>query len=373
MASHRDYYEVLGVSQTASADELKRAYRNLAKKLHPDVNKDPDAGEKFREVQNAYDVLSDDRKRSLYDQYGAEGLNGPEGFPGGFDMGSNLFNDLFGALYEQQTGGGRRSRASAGVRGDDLREDIELTLEEVALGVEKTIRYRCMETCEVCQGSGAQAGTSAEVCPQCRGEGQVAFSERMGPFQFTRTQPCPRCRGNGKVIASPCATCTGNGRVRKTREIKRKIPTGVETGQRMQVPGAGDAGMRGGPPGDLYLVFYVKDHPNFERQGNNLYSKVGVSFATAALGGSVQAPLINGETEQLTIPEGTQSGKVFKVPGAGIPDLNGRGKGDLYIELQVEVPTKLTPEQRELLKQFALSLGEKPSEKKGVLERLFGN
>ena len=270
-------------------------------------------------------------------------------------------------------GGARRGARQVGVRGDDLREDIELSLEEVALGAEKTIRYRAMEICEPCQGSGAQPGTSAETCPQCQGEGQVAFSERMGPFQFTRSQPCPRCRGNGKVIASPCTSCNGNGRVRKTKEMKRKIPAGIDTGLRMQVTGAGDAGMRGGPAGDLYLVFYVKDHPVFERQGNNLYSKALISFATATLGGAAHVPLINGEQEALTIPEGTPSGKVFKVPGAGIPDLNGRSKGDLYVELQVEVPTKLSAEQRDLLKQFAASLGEKTPEKKGFVERLFGN
>jgi molecular chaperone DnaJ len=370
MAAQRDFYEVLGVSKTANAKELKSAYHNLAMKLHPDYNKEPDADEKFREVQNAYDVLSDEQKRSIYDQYGPEALNAPAGFPGGYNTG-DLFSDLFSTLFEQQMGG-RRGR-SAGVQGDHLREDIELTLEEVALGVEKTIRYRCMEVCEPCQGSGAQPGTSAETCPQCQGEGQVSFYERIGPIQVSRSQSCPRCRGNGKIIASPCTACNGNGRVRTTREIKRKIPAGVETGQRMDIQGAGDSGLRGGPPGDLRLVFYVKDHPLFERQGNNLFSKAAISFATATLGGAIQVPLVNGEQEHLTIPEGTPSGKIFKVPGAGIPDLHGRGKGDLFIELQVDVPTKLSAEQRELLKQFAASLGEKVPEKKGFVERLFGN
>lgn len=371
-AQPRDYYEVLGVSREASAEELKRAYRNLAKKYHPDINRAADAADKFKEIQAAYDTLSDDNKRQTYDRFGHEGLNGGmNGFPGGFGMGESPLSDLFDIFMGQTPRG--RGPASTVVRGDDLREDLELTLEEVATGVEKTIKFPRMESCDTCHGSGARPGTNPDTCPQCHGAGQLRFSQSTLIGTFHSTQACPRCRGTGKVIANPCGACNGGGRTRKFRERGVKVPAGVETGTRMRLPGEGDAGEHGGPAGDLYLVLYVKEHPVFERRGNNLYCEVPVSFARAALGDTIQVPIING-IEELKIPEGTQSGQTFTLRGRGIPDINGRGKGDANYIIHVQVPTKLTAEQRELLKQFAATTGEKvhEPENRNILGRLFG-
>lgn len=370
MAQQHDFYEVLGVAHDASAEEVKRAYRNLAKRYHPDVNKAADAADRFKEIQAAYDVLGDEEKRRHYDRFGPEGLNGGAG---GFrvDFGDSPFNDIFDIFM----GGGARPRTGPSVlRGDDLREDIELTLEEAATGVEKILRFLRLETCETCQGSGARPGAGAETCPQCRGAGQIRFEQNTILGRFTSAQTCGRCRGTGKVITNPCATCTGTGRMRVTRERSVKIPAGADNGMRLRLVGEGDAGERGGAAGDLYLVLYVQDHPIFERRGNDLYTELPISFATAALGGTVQVPVING-IEELKIPEGTQSGQEFVLRGRGIPDLNGRGKGDEHIYVQVIVPTKLTAEQKESLKAFAATLGEKAQEHpegRGFLGRLFG-
>lgn len=355
----RDYYEVLGVSRTASAEELKRAYRNLAKKYHPDINKAPDAADKFKEVQTAYDTLSDDGKRRQYDRFGPEGMQngaGGTGFPGGFPGEAGL-GDIFDMFFNQ----GQAARGASGptvVRGDDLREDLELTLEEVATGVEKTIRFPRMETCDTCKGDGAKPGTGADVCPQCKGQGQIRFSQNTLLGTFHTSQTCSRCRGAGKIITNPCETCGGGGRVRKQRERTVKIPAGAENGLRLRLVGEGDAGERGGPSGDLYLVLYVKDHELFERRGNDIYCEVPVSFSRAALGGTIQVPILGG-MEELKINEGTQPGQRYTLKGKGLPDMqSGRGKGDEHIFIKVQVPTKLTNEQKELLKQFAATTGE---------------
>ena len=372
MASEpRDLYDVLGVSKTASAEELKRAYRNLAKKYHPDINKAADAADKFKEIQSAYDVLSDDTKRRQYDRYGSE--NPGEGF-GGFGAGGVDVEDIFSMFFGQQTTQ-RRGNVSNVIRGDDLREDMELTLEEVAGGVEKTIRFKRMETCDTCHGSGAKPGTSPETCTQCQGAGQVRFSQRTPLGTFQSTQTCPKCRGVGRIVPSPCTTCQGSGRTRTTRERSVKIPAGADTGMRMCLVGEGDAGVNGGQGGDLYLVLYVRDHEIFERRGNDLICEVPVSFARAALGDTIQVPLING-SEELRIPEGTQPGQSFTLRGKGIPDVNGRSRGDQHIIIKVEVPTRLTNEQRDLLKQFAATTGENVHEApqaKGIMGRLFGH
>lgn len=372
-SQQRDLYEVLGVSRNASAEELKRAYRNLAKKYHPDINKAADAADRFKEVQGAYDILSDESKRRQYDRYGLEATSGgaPGGFPGGA---ANPFGDIFDIFF----GGGQTTRGggtSTVIRGDDLREDIELTLEEAATGIEKLIRFQRMETCDTCQGSGSRPGTGADTCPQCRGAGQMSFTQNTLLGTFHSTQTCTRCRGTGKIVSNPCQTCTGSGRVRTTRERSVSIPAGVDTGMRKRLVGEGDAGERGGPAGDLYLVFYVREHDVFERRGNDLYCEVPVSFARAALGGPIPIPIING-ADELKIPEGTQPGQVFPLRGKGIPDVSGRGKGDQYVVIKVQVPTKLTPEQRELLKQFAATTGEKvqdAADGKGILGRIFGH
>ena len=351
----RDYYDVLGVSRSASAEELKRAYRNLAKKLHPDVNKAPDAADKFKEVSTAYETLSDESKRRQYDQYGPEGMNNPMG--GG---GAAPFGDIFDIIFGQQNGSAN-GRGPTVARGDDLREDMELTLEEVANGVEKTVKYPRMELCETCHGDGAKPGTSSETCPQCHGQGQIRFSQNTLLGTFHSSQTCTKCRGTGKVIPSPCQTCNGSGRVRKVRERTVKVPAGAESGLRLRIVGEGDAGERGGPAGDLYIVVYVREHDTFERQGNDIYCEISVSFARAALGGPIEVPIIGGKDE-LKLNEGTQPGQVYTLRGKGIPDLNGRSKGDEHIVIKVEVPRKLTNEQRDLLRQFASTTGEKLEE-----------
>lgn len=370
MADKRDYYDVLGVSRTASAEEIKRAYRNLARKYHPDVNKQKDAEARFKEINEAYEVLSDEGKRKQYDRFGH---NGPEAGMGSPFAGAGFggFGDIFDVFMGM---GGGRAAASGSVaeRGDDLRQDLELTLEEAVLGTQKTFRYTRLETCDLCGGSGAKPGTSADNCPNCRGSGYVRHTQTtmIGTFQTTST--CPRCRGEGRVVTTPCGQCSGNGRVRKTRERNVRIPPGVDTGSRIRLAGDGDAGIRGGDPGDLYVVIHVKPHEVFERRGNDLYCEVPISFARAALGGSITVPTIDGE-EKLEIPEGTQSGAVFKLRDRGAPDLNGRGKGHEFVVLRVQVPTKLSTDQRALLKQFARSLGENVEEtaEKGFLGKLF--
>ena len=372
-AQPRDYYEVLGVDKNAAADDLKRAYRNLAKKYHPDLNRSPDAADKFKEIQQAYDVLGDDARRQQYDRFGHAGVNGQAGFPEGFASGG--FSDIFDMFFGQQQGGGRTGPAV--VRGDDLREDMELTLEEVALGAEKTIKFQRMETCDTCQGNGAKPGTQADACPQCKGSGEVRYSQNTLLGTFHSTQTCGRCRGTGRVVTDPCDSCRGSGRIRRTRERSVKIPAGADTGMRVRLVGEGDAGERGGPSGDLYLVLYVKEHELFERRGNDLYCEIPISFVRAALGDTVQVPIVNG-MEELRIPEGTQPGQVFTLKGKGIPDVNGRSRGDEHVVVKVEVPTRLNAEQRELLKQFAELSGEKAPDRhhgdgKGFLGRLLGH
>ena len=375
MPAQTDYYELLGVSKAASAEELKRAYRNLAKKYHPDVNKSPDATEKFRQIQSAYDVLSDDNKRRQYDRYGFDAESAEaQGF-GGFPGGGAGFTaeDIFSSIFENFTGGGNARRGGGGpqiVRGDDLKEDVELTLEEVSTGIEKTLKFQRMETCDTCEGTGAQAGTKVETCTQCQGQGQIRFTQRTALGMFTSTQVCPSCRGKGKTIVQPCQTCSGTGRTRKTRERSVKIPAGADTGMRMRLIGEGDAGENGGPSGDLYLVLYIKDHDTFEREGNDVFMELPVSFARATLGDTVSVPTLYGN-EDLKIPEGTQPGHRFVLRGKGVPEVNGRNKGDQVVILKVQVPTKLTAEQRELLKTFAATMGERvndPPEHKGIWE-----
>jgi molecular chaperone DnaJ len=370
-AQPRDYYEVLGVSKTASAEELKRAYRNLAKKYHPDVNKTADAADKFKEINAAYETLSDESKRRQYDRFGPEGMNGSGGFSEGFQGGTAPFGDIFDIFFGQ-AGGGRAG--STVVRGDDLREDLELTLEEVATGVEKTLKFPRMETCDTCQGSGAKPGTSADTCPQCHGAGQIRFSQNTLLGRFESSQTCTRCRGAGKVVTNPCQTCSGSGRVRKVRERTVKIPAGAETGLRLRLVGEGDAGERGGPSGDLYLVIYVRDHEIFERRGNDIYCEIPLSMARAALGGTIQIPILNG-MEDLKIHEGTQPSQVYTLKGKGLPDISGRSKGDEHVIIKVQIPNKLTAEQRDLLRQFAASTGERVQEANegpNILGRIFG-
>jgi len=349
----RDYYEVLGVSRGASEQDLKKAYRRLAHQYHPDKNQtDPTAEEKFKEAAEAYAVLSDADQRQRYDRFGHAGVStsaagaawGAPGFGGIEDILGDLFGfgDVFGAAGR---GGSRRS---ASQRGADLRYDLEITLEQAAAGMTAQLRIPKHETCETCTGSGAAPGTRPEVCRTCQGSGQVRFQQ--GFFSVSRT--CSACRGAGQVINSPCETCRGSGRVEHEKSIEVKIPAGVETGSRLRLQAEGEAGTYGGPAGDLYVVIHVGEHEQFERQGNNLYSAVPITFAQAALGSEVRVPTLNGE-ESLKVPAGTQTGTVFRVRGQGMPVLGGRGKGDLFVSVSVITPTSLTREQRKLLEQLA--------------------
>ena len=344
--SKADYYEILGVSRTASDQELKSAYRRLAMQHHPDRNPgDQVAEEKFKAAAEAYSVLSNPETRSRYDRFGHAGIgtsaaSGAYGDAGGFE---DILGDLFGDLF-----GGSRSRRGGPQRGADLRYDLELTLEEAALGHKTKIGISRYENCETCKGSGAAPGSSVEMCKPCGGSGHVRFQQ--GFFSVSRT--CQQCRGTGRVITNYCKTCRGNGRVEKDHSIEIKIPAGVDTGARLRVTGEGEAGPQGGARGDLYVFIQVKEHDLFERQGNNLYVNVPVSFSQAALGAEVTVPTLDGE-ELLTIPEGTQTGSIFRVKGKGIVSLQGHGRGDLIVVVSVLVPSRLNREQRKLIEQLA--------------------
>lgn len=361
MAEKRDYYEVLGVSRNASTEELKKAYRKLAVKFHPDKNPgDHTAEEKFKELGEAYDVLMDDNKRAAYDRMGhaafAQGNAGPAGGGGGFHDPFDLFREVFGSGggFEQFFGGGGGGATSDGrQRGSDLRYDLQIRLEEAAFGCEKEIEISKLDTCAKCKGSGAEAGSKATTCPTCRGRGQVIASR--GFFQVAQT--CPRCRGAGQIISNPCKACGGEGRTEGRTRIKLKIPAGIDDGSRLRSSRNGEAGLRGGAPGDLYVVIHIKEHEVFEREEDNLYCEVPVRFTTAALGGEVNVPTLEGKAA-LKIPAGTQGGTVFKLRGKGIPTLNSSQRGDLLVRVLVEVPTKLGAEQRKKLEEFAELCGD---------------
>jgi molecular chaperone DnaJ len=346
----RDYYEVLGVQRGASDQEIKSAYRKLALQYHPDRNpNNPDAEEKFKECSEAYAVLADSEKRGIYDRFGHAGVGGAgagQGFdPTVFQDFSDIFGEFFG--FGDLFGGGRGGRRSRAQRGADLREDITLEFEEAVFGVEKQITYRKQENCEVCKGSGSAGGKEPASCRTCGGRGQVRYQQ--GFFSIART--CPNCQGTGSVISDPCAKCKGEGRVLQSKTIDAKVPAGVEDGTRIRFSGVGEAGVHGGPPGDLYVVLHVKEHPFFQRQGTDLYCVVPISVTQAALGAEIQVPTLDGE-HTLKIPEGTQSGTMLKLRNKGVPVLNGHGKGDLFIEVRVQTPTKLTKRQRELLQEL---------------------
>ncbi|MCR9096287.1 MAG: molecular chaperone DnaJ [bacterium] len=363
--SKRDYYEVLGVDRGASESDLKKAYRKLAMECHPDRNPDDvEAEERFKEVSEAYAVLSDAEKRARYDQFGHAGVGGPGGgHPGaGFeDFGNfgDLFNDLFGDIFGG--GGGRGgSRRGRGQRGADLRYNLEITLDDVLDGCEPSLKIPKMRKCEPCSGSGAAEASKAARCGRCEGTGQLMFQQ--GFFRVNR--PCDSCGGAGEVITDPCTTCRGSGRVEGQQTIQVKVPPGVEHGARLRVSGEGEAGVAGGEPGDLYVVMVLRDHPLFERDGTDLHIEVPVPFVQAALGAEVEVPTLDGKVS-LQIPEGTQSGRVLRLRSKGLPPLQPRldpeqvkkMRGDLYVRVFVEVPTKLNARQRELLEEFAEQTG----------------
>jgi molecular chaperone DnaJ len=366
--TQRDYYEILEVTRTASGDEIKRSYRKLAVRYHPDKNPgDHTAEEKFKELGTAYEVLMDVEKRAAYDRFGHAAFAQGGGRPGGGGAGGmhdpfDIFREVFGqsggggGIFEQFFGGGQPQSRDGKQRGSDLRYDMQIRLEEAAFGCEKEIEVSKLESCGVCSGSGAEKGSQAVSCRDCGGRGQVISSR--GFFQVSQT--CPRCRGTGQVIDRPCRKCNGEGRAEATTRIKLKIQPGVEEGSRLRSMRNGEAGLRGGPPGDLYVVIHVKEHEIFEREDNNLFCEVPVSFSIATLGGELVVPTLEGQA-QLKVPAGTQSGTPFKLRGKGIPSLNSDSRGDLIVRLVVEVPTKLNADQRAKLTEFAALMGEENS------------
>jgi molecular chaperone DnaJ len=357
--SKRDYYEILGVSRTAGETDIKSAYRKLAMQYHPDRNPgDRAAEEKFKEAAEAYAVLADADKRRLYDRFGHQGVSSA---PGGAGFDPTIFadfGDILGGLgdifgFGDLFGGGRRRGGPQ--RGADLRYDLEISFEEAARGTETTVQIPRQENCETCNGSGAAPGSSPTVCPQCHGQGQVRFQQGF----FTVARTCPQCRGAGRVITKPCASCRGAGRVTRDRKITVKIPAGIATGQQLRLQSEGEGGVAGGPPGHLFVVVHVQEHEFFRRDGINLFCEIPVNFTTVALGGEIQVPTLDGN-ETVKVPEGTQTGTTLRLRGKGMPEVNGRGRGDLFATVQVLTPKKLTKEQRHLLDQLVKIL---PKEK----------
>ena len=360
MSRKRDYYEILGVERGINEEDLKRAYRKLAVKFHPDKNPDDhSAEEKFKEIGEAYEVLSDSSKRAAYDRYGhAAFQGGMGGGGGGFHDPFEVFREVFGGgggggIFDQFFGGGSGMDSSGRQRGSDLRYDLQITLEEAARGCEKEIEIRKLDSCEPCGGSGAQKGSKAVTCPTCRGRGQVVVSR--GFFQVAQT--CPACHGTGRIIEKPCHSCQGEGRVEKTSRVKIKIPAGIDSESRLRSTGGGEEGLRGGGSGDLYVVVHIKEHEVFTRNGMDLNCEVPIPFTTAALGGEIRVPTLDGAVS-LKIPAGTQGGSTFRIRGLGMPALQGTAKGDILTYVQVEVPTRLNGEQREVLQKFAELCGE---------------
>ncbi len=372
MAEKRDYYEVLGVSRQATSEDIKKAYRKLAKKYHPDMNPgDKDAEAKFKEVNEAYSVLSDEQKRANYDRFGHAAFDGAgNGFDGFDGFGFGGLDDLFETFMGGAFGRSRRSGNYGPVRGRDIQYSIDITFEEAAFGVTKEIPVTRLQTCTTCNGTGAKPGTYPENCKRCQGTGQIRYSQATPFGQFVNVKTCDACNGEGKIITHPCETCHGKGRVSKNSRISLNIPAGIDDGQTISLNGEGESGLRGGPAGDLYVTIHIKKHPIFKREGYDVVCDVPISFTQAALGGEIEIPTIDGIIKY-TIPEGTQTSTVFKLKGKGIKRLRSNSRGDQYFRVIVEVPKKLNQKQKDLLRQFAEISGDEVLEqKKGFFEKV---
>lgn len=376
--SKKDYYDVLGVSKTATADEIKKAYRKLARQYHPDVNKDnPEAAEKFKEASEAYSVLSDEQKRAQYDQFGhaafenggAGGAGGFGGFEGFGGFGGGGMEDIFDMFFGGQGRGSRGSNAGP-QRGADLRFDLEITFEEAAFGLEREISLYRDEQCPHCHGNDAEPGSKVETCPECHGSGEIRFTQNTMFGQMTNVRPCPKCHGEGKIISEPCKECRGQGTVKKNKKLKVKIPAGVDNGSRLRVAGEGEAGVKGGPSGDLYVYLYVKPHKFFERDGTTVYCEVPINIVQATLGDEIKVPTLDGQVV-MKVPEGTQPGKVLRLKGKGIPSLRNSTRGDQLVRIKVVVPQKLNEKQKDALRKFAeISKDNINPEEKGFLNKI---
>ncbi|MDR4936228.1 molecular chaperone DnaJ [Rossellomorea marisflavi] len=360
--SKRDYYEVLGVDKGASKEEMKKAYRKLSKKYHPDINKEADAADKFKEVKEAYEVLSDDQKRAQYDQFGHTDPNqgfgggGAGDFGGGFGGFEDIFNTFFGG-----GGGGRRRDPNAPRAGADLQYTMTLSFEEAVFGKDTEIEIPREEECDTCHGSGAKPGTKVETCSHCQGSGQLNVEQNTPFGRIVNRRVCHHCNGTGKQIKDKCRTCGGDGKVQKRRKISVKIPAGIDDGQQLRVSGQGEPGINGGPAGDLYVVFHVRNHDFFERNGDDVYCEMPITFAQAALGDEIEVPTLHGKVK-LKVPGGTQTGTRFRVKGKGVPNVRGYGTGDQHVLIKVVTPSKLTEKQKQLLREFADISGQVPDE-----------
>ncbi|MCD7033043.1 molecular chaperone DnaJ [Metabacillus sp. GX 13764] len=360
--SKRDYYEVLGVGKGASKDEIKKAYRSLSKKYHPDINQSDDAADKFKEVKEAYEVLNDDQKRAQYDQFGHTDPNqGFGGFGGqGADFGGfGGFEDIFSSIFGGA--GGRRRDPNAPRQGADLQYTMSLSFEEAAFGKETTIELPKDEVCETCHGSGAKPGTTPDNCTHCGGTGQLNIEQNTPFGRVVNRRVCHYCSGTGKIIKHKCATCGGDGTIKKRRKIKVNIPAGVDDGQQLRVSGQGEPGVNGGPQGDLYVVFHVREHEFFERDGDDIYCEMPLTFSQASLGDEIEVPTLHGKVK-LKVPAGTQAGTKFRLKGKGVPNVRGYGQGDQHIIVRIVTPTNLTEKQKELMREFAELSGNRPDE-----------
>ena len=369
MSTKRDYYDVLGVDKSADATAIKKAYRKLAMKYHPDKNPgDKEAEEKFKEINEAYEVLSDETKRINYDQFGHEGVNG-QGFGGaggfggqGFGGFDDIFGDIFGDMFGGGFSGGSRQRRRGPERGADIKQRVNISFEEAAFGKKVQVKINRSEECDQCHGSGAKPGTSKKTCPTCHGSGQVQSVQRTPFGNIASTRTCSTCNGEGEVIDSPCSKCHGKGSIRKTKTIEVDIPAGIDNGQMIKLGGQGELGTRGGPRGDLYIEVNVQSHPLFTRDGYDVYLEMPITFAQATLGDKIQVPTLDGKVEY-EVPEGTQTGTVFRLREKGIPKLRSNSRGDQYVKVIIDTPKKLNDEQKELLRKFDESCGNKVHEK----------